>query len=64
MNGVKQGCVLAPMLFSSVLNYAVGYFLQRRPSIMIIFKARDRVFDLRRLQIKSKMEEDPEQLFV
>ena len=54
-NGVKQGCVLAPTLFSimftAMLNDA---FRDERPGLDIRYRMDGGVFNLRRLQAKTK----------
>ena len=56
-NGVKQGCVLAPTLFSiyfsMVLNQAMGG-LDNKDAVYIRYRPDGNLFDLRRLKARTK----------
>lgn len=59
-NGVKQGCVLAPTLFSiffSMLLKQATVELDDDEGVYVRYRLNDRVFNLRRLQAHSKMQE-------
>jgi len=51
-NGVKQGCVLAPTLFSAMLTDA---YRETSPGIPINYRCDGRLFNLRRLQAITKV---------
>ncbi|KAJ1164533.1 hypothetical protein NDU88_004970 [Pleurodeles waltl] len=56
-NGVKQGCVLAPiMMFLVMLSDA--FCDDKETNIKIRYRTDGRLFNLRRLQAKTKVEED------
>lgn len=59
-NGVKQGCVLAPtpfsMMFSAMLSDA--FCDDEETSIKIRFRTDGKLFNLRRLQAKTKVQKD------
>ncbi|XP_043932166.1 uncharacterized protein LOC122805990 [Protopterus annectens] len=59
-NRVKQGCVLAPMLFSKIFSAMVadGFCNDEETSIKIRYRTDGRLFNLWRLQAKTKVEED------
>ncbi|XP_071849182.1 uncharacterized protein [Apostichopus japonicus] len=66
-NGVKQGHVLAPTLFSIVFSAMLMYaFRDLKTGIYIRFRTDGKLFNLRRLQTKPKVLEDlsSELLFV
>ena len=52
-NGVKQGCVLAPTLFSMMFSAA---FQDGDNGIPIRYRFDGKLFNLRRLQAKSKVQ--------
>ena len=55
-NGVKQGCVLAPTLFSLMFATMLFYALSRCDAgIKIRYRCDGRFFDLRRLKAKTKV---------
>ena len=57
-NGVKQGCVLAPTLFSLLFSVMLSSALsQTDDGIMIRFRTDGNFFDLRRLQASTKVKE-------
>ena len=57
-NGVKQGCVLAPTLFSLLFSVMLSDALsQTDDGIMIRFRTDGNFFDLRRLQASTKVKE-------
>ena len=57
-NGVKQGCVLAPTLFSLLFSVMLSSALsQTDDGIMIRFRTDGKFFDLRRLQASTKVKE-------
>jgi len=54
--GVKQGCVLAPTLFSLFVAFVVMLVEKRLPEgVPITYRMDGKVFNLRRLQTKSKV---------
>ena len=58
-NGVKQGCVLAPTLFSMVFTAMLSDTLKNdRNGIQIKYRTDGNVFNLRRLQAKTKVAYD------
>ncbi|KAJ1127816.1 hypothetical protein NDU88_006209 [Pleurodeles waltl] len=59
-NGVKQGCVLAPMLFSMMFLAMLSdaFCGDEEISIKIRYRTDGRIFNLQRLQAKTKIEED------
>ena len=57
-NGVKQGCVLAPTLFSLIFSVMLGSALSGSDDgILIRFRTDGKFFDLRRLQARTKVKE-------
>ena len=59
-NGVKQGCVLAPTLFSMVFSAMLADANsnnEEENSIQIKYRTDGSVFNLRRLQAKTKVKE-------
>ena len=55
-NGVKQGCVLAPTLFSKIFSAMLTAAFQDGDSgIPIRYRFDGKLFNLRRLQAKSKV---------
>ena len=58
-NGVKQGCVLAPTLFSIMFSAMLSdAFRDKDMGINIRYRMDGSVFNLRRLQAKTKVSED------
>ncbi|KAJ1182086.1 hypothetical protein NDU88_007281 [Pleurodeles waltl] len=59
-NGVRQGCVLAPMLFSMMFSAMLSdaFCDDKETSIKIRYRTDGRLFNLRRLQAKTTVEED------
>ena len=58
-NGVKQGCVLAPTLFSIMFSAMLSdAFREKDMGIKIKYRMDGSVFNLRRLQAKTKVSED------
>ncbi|KAJ1179972.1 hypothetical protein NDU88_005200 [Pleurodeles waltl] len=59
-NGVKQGCVLAPMLFSMMFSATLtdAFCDDEETSIKIRYRTDGRLFNLGWLQAKTKVEED------
>ena len=58
-NGVKQGCVLAPTLFSMMFTAMLSdAFCNDAENMKIKFRTDGRLFNLRRLQAKTKVEEE------
>ena len=58
-NGVKQGCVLAPTLFSMMFSAMLtDAFQDSDPGIDIRYRTDGRLFNLRRLQAKTKVHYD------
>ena len=58
-NGVKQGCVLAPTLFSIMFSAMLSdAFRDKDMGISIRYRMDGSVFNLRRLQAKTKVSED------
>ncbi|KAJ1161989.1 hypothetical protein NDU88_002469 [Pleurodeles waltl] len=59
-NGVKQGCVLAPTLFSMMFSVMLsdGFCNDEETSIKFRYRADGRLFNLQRQQGKTKIEED------
>lgn len=54
--GVKQGCVIAPTLFSIFLAAMLEYIDKRlQPSVSVAYRTDGKLFNLRRLQAKSKV---------
>lgn len=58
-NGVKQGCVLAPTLFSMMFSAMLSdaFCNDEETNIKIRFRTDGKLFNLRRLQAKTKVEE-------
>ena len=57
-NGVKQGCVLAPTLFSLLFSEMLSAALAKTSAgAMIRCRTDGRVFDLRRLKANTKVQE-------
>ena len=57
-NGVKQGCVLAPTLFSLLFaEMLLAVLTQTDAGIKIRYRTDGRFFDLRRLKAHTKMRE-------
>ena len=55
-NGVKQGCVLAPTLFSILFSVVLNdAFKNIREGVRVEFRTTGGVFNLRRLQAKTKV---------
>ena len=55
-NGVKQGCVLAPTLFSMMFSAMLAEaFRDNSDGILIRYRTDGKVFNLRRLHAKSKV---------
>ena len=55
-NGVKQGCVLAPTLFSMMFSAMLtDAFREANPGMDIRYRTDGRLFNLRRLQAKTKV---------
>ena len=58
-NGVKQGCVLAPTLFSMLFSAMLSdAFKDSKVGIPIRYRTDGKLFNLRRLQAKTKVSED------
>ena len=59
-NGVKQGCVLAPTLFSMMFSAMLSDAFRddMETSMKIRFRTDGNIFNLRRLQAKTKVKED------
>ena len=58
-NGVKQGCVLAPTLFSMMFTAMLSdAFCNNAENMKIKFRTDGRLFNLRRLQAKTKVQEE------
>ena len=58
-NGVKQGCVLAPTLFSMMFSAMLAEaFSDNSDGIPIRFRTDGKLFNLRRLYPKSKVKMD------
>ena len=58
-NGVKQGCVLAPTLFSMMFSAMLtDAFREANPGMDIRYRTDGRLFNLRRLQAKTKVPVD------
>ena len=58
-NGVKQGCVLAPTLFSTMFSAMLtDAFRDSSPGMDIRFRTDGKLFNLRRLQAKTKVHVD------
>ncbi|KAJ1160521.1 hypothetical protein NDU88_001023 [Pleurodeles waltl] len=59
-NGVKQSCVLAPMLFSMMFSAMLSdaFCDDEETSIKVRYRPDGRLFNLRRLQAKTKVEKD------
>ena len=56
-NGTKQGCVLAPLLFTNFLTMKLRAAFQNCKAAVQIHSCMDGdVFDLRRLQVKTKVQ--------
>ena len=63
-NGVKQGCVLAPTLFSTVFSAMLtDAFRDCEPGINIKFRTDGKLFNPRRLQAVTKVKETVLRLF-
>ncbi|KAJ1091846.1 hypothetical protein NDU88_004961 [Pleurodeles waltl] len=60
-NGVKPGCVLAPTLFSMTFSAMLSdaFCNDKETSIKIRYRNDGRLFNLQRLQAKTKFEEHP-----
>ena len=59
LNGVKQGCVLAPTLFSEILStMLLDAFQDRDSGFSIRYRFDGKFFKLRRLQAKNKVQTD------
>ena len=59
-NGVKQGCVLAPTFFSMVFSAMLSdAYADEEPDIIIRHRMDGSVFNLRRLQAKTKIRQQP-----
>ena len=57
-NGVKQGCVLAPTLFSMMFSAMLSdAFRDSKPGINIRYRSDGKLFNLRRLQAITKVKE-------
>jgi len=57
-NGVKQGCVLAPILFSMVFSAMMKTaFHDDTDSMAIRYRTDGKLFNLRRLQARTKVKE-------
>ena len=58
-NGVKQGCFLAPTLFSMMFSAMLtDAFREANPGLDIRYRTDGRLFNLRRLQGKTKVDVD------
>ena len=58
-NGVKQGCVLAPTLFSMVFSAMLkDAFQDTEDAIAIRYRTDGKLFNLKRLQAKTKVKEE------
>ena len=58
-NGVKQGCVIAPTLFSMMFSAMLtDAFREANPGLDIRYRTDGRLFNLRRLQAKTKVHVD------
>ena len=58
-NGVKQGCVLAPTLFSMMFSAMLtDAFRDSNPGMDIHYRTEGKLFNLRRLQAKTKVHVD------
>lgn len=59
-NGVKQGCVLAPTLFSMIFSAMLSDAFpdEEENGVRIKFRTDGNLFNLRRLQAKTKVQED------
>ena len=55
-NGVKQGCVLASTLFSMMFSAMLTDAFQDDNHILIKYRFHGKLFNLRRLQAKSKVQ--------
>ena len=56
-NGVKQGCVLAPALFSMMFSAMLtAAFQDGENGIPIRYRFDEKLFNVRRLQAKSKVQ--------
>ena len=59
INGVKQGCVLAPTLFSMMFSAVLtDAFREANPGMDIRYRTDWRLFNLRRLKAKEKVHVD------
>ena len=57
-NGVKQGCVLVPTLFSMMFSAMLSYaFRDCEPGIDIRYRSDGKLLNLRRLQAVTKVKE-------
>ena len=64
-NGVKQGCVLAPTLFSIVFSAMLNdAYREGKVGVDFHFRTDGKLFNLRRLQAKSKVTKDTAQDFL
>ncbi|GFS20625.1 hypothetical protein ElyMa_006904200 [Elysia marginata] len=58
-NGVEQGCVIAPILFSMILSAMLtDAFYADTPGIEIRYRADGKLYNPRRLQAKTKLHND------
>ena len=58
-NGIKQGCVMAPTLFSMMFSaMLMGAFQDIDTGFPIRYRFDGNIFDLRRLQAKTKVQTD------
>ena len=58
MNGVKQGCVLAPTLFSTVFSTMLTYaFHDCQIGLPVRYRTNGGLFNLRRLKVVPKVKE-------
>ena len=64
-NGVKQGCVLAPTLFSMMFSAMLtDAFREANPGLYIRYRTDGRLFNLKRLQAKTKVHVDKQRDFL
>ena len=65
MNGIKQGCVLAPALFSIVFSAMLNdAYHEGKVGVDLHFWTDGKLFNLWRLQAKSKVTKNPAQDFL